>query len=227
MKLRKVFLLVAIMLAVMLCLYRLAHYLNMARFPVHGLDVSHYQSQIDWEGVADQYAFVFVKALEGTTLQDISFSQHWQQLKGLPIRRGAYHYFLPATPATEQAKAFIKLVALRRGDLPPVIDVEVTQGVAPKVLVRGVRQWLQIVESHYQVKPVIYTSQAFYQQYLKGKLDEYPIWVARYSFFSPDLNTKWHFWQYSDRGKVKGITGRVDLNVFSGSLSDLEQMCLH
>ncbi len=226
MKFWKTILLLAAAIVGIVYLYRFVRYVKMARYPVHGIDVSRYQGNVDWPVIARNYQFVFLKATEGTTLKDRYFKQHWQRLGTLSLKRGAYHFFLPAQDATLQAKYFIRQVSLKRGDLPPVLDVEITQHLPSATLVSRIKQWMEMIEGHYGVKPLIYTNQAFYRQHLQGKLTGYPIWIARYSFVTPKSTPNWHFWQYSDQGQVNGITGKVDLNVFYGSLSDLDRICL-
>jgi len=226
MHIRKTFGWLALAAVLGLLLFRLGWYVRMARYTVKGIDVSHYQQAVDWRRVEREYAFVFIKATEGNHLKDQSFRQHWQTLGKLKMKRGAYHFFRPGADAVRQAEHFIRHVKLKPGDLPPVLDVEVTGNVPARQLVKGVRQWLRRVEGHYKIRPIVYTNHAFYRQYLQGEVEGYPIWIARYGWRTPQTRPAWHFWQYSDAGRVGGIAGKVDLNVFSGSLADLNRLCL-
>src|SRR5690606_19410561 len=90
-----------------------------------------------------------------------------------------------------------------------------------------VRTWLYLMEIRYHIKPILYSNQKFYNRYLAGHFDDYPVWIARYSSQRPSLayERNWHFWQYGNRGKIPGVEGYVDFNVFAGNLSDLERMC--
>jgi lysozyme len=200
-------------------------------FEVHGIDVSHYQRQIDWPLVATQdIHFAFVKATEGETLRDPLFSRNWHAAKDAGLKRGAYHFFRPAASPEKQAKNFLEAHLFETGDLLPVLDVEVTDEVNASTLRKRVATWLRIVEKKCGAKPIIYTNQKFFNQYLAGHFDGYPVWVARYnSFLKPRLHkdSDWHFWQYGNQGKLKGIKGPVDFNVFNGSLQDLERFTLH
>jgi lysozyme len=206
--------------------YRLARYVKMARYAVHGIDVSHYQRKVDWNRVEGRYAFVFLKATEGVSLEDRTFRRHWQRLGKLRIKRGAYHFFLPTADAVRQADHFIRHVRLRSGDLPPVLDVEVTGNVSSRAIAGGVRRWLERVERHYGVRPIVYTNASFYRQHLQRELAGYPVWIAQYGWRTPRTQPAWHFWQYADDGRVDGIAGAVDLNVFAGSLADLNRLCV-
>ncbi|MCB0643703.1 MAG: glycoside hydrolase family 25 protein [Phaeodactylibacter sp.] len=198
------------------------------QYAIHGVDVSHYQSHIDWQRVVDQdFHFAFIKATEGETFQDTMFARNWDALQAVALKRGAYHFFRPTISATHQAENFADLVALETGDLPPVLDVEVMDGVSKIELINGIRTWLYLTEIKFGIKPIIYTNLKFYYKNLAGHFDDYPIWIARYSFWKPRLadEKEWKFWQYGNRGRIAGINGDVDFNVFNGSLEELERLC--
>ncbi len=196
-------------------------------YQVQGIDVSHYQSHIDWSLVAGQALdFAFVKATEGATLSDTLFCQNWEAMKQAGLLRGAYHFYRPRVSARKQVENFSSLVDLEYGDLPPVLDVEVLDGAGKIQLITGMRTWLFLVELKYQVKPIIYTNLKFYNKYLAGQFDEYPLWIARYNRREPVLacGREWDFWQYGNRGQLEGIEGDVDFNVFRGSRSALDSL---
>ncbi len=197
-------------------------------FDVHGIDVSHYQSYINWDSVADQdIQFSFMKATEGETMNDTLFCHNWQEARRVGIKRGAYHFFRPTVDPFKQVENFVNWVEMDYGDLPPVLDVEVDDGVSKVSIINAVKTWLFLVEIKYHVRPILYSNLKFYHKYLAGHFDDYPIWIARYSFWEPNIYSEksWTFWQYGNRGRVKGIQGDVDLNVFSGSLPELEELC--
>jgi lysozyme len=108
-------------------------------------------------------------------------------------------------------------VKLEEGDLPPVLDIEELYGVRPADVRKRIQEWLNIVERHYGVKPIIYTSVDFYTQYLGSDFDEYPLWVAHYIQKNrPRIEREWIFWQHSEKGRVNGVVSAVDFNVFNG-----------
>ncbi len=196
-------------------------------FAVHGLDVSHYQQHIHWDSIAQQdIKFVFVKASEGESIRDSLFQRNWKALKKYKIKRGAYHFFRPGTDVQSQFDNFKSTLSLANGDLPPVLDVEVTDGKTQEEIIAYVKHWLQLAEKEYQIKPIIYSNFKFYNSIIAGQFDDYPIWIARYSYTEPVLNygDSWAFWQYGNKGRIKGIKGDVDFNVFNGSLSDLDKI---
>lgn len=198
-----------------------------------GIDVSHYQKVINWELVKNmqvgdkQIHFAFIKATEGIDLPDSRFLYNWEESRKQDISRGAYHFFRPKKSGKQQAQFFISRVKLEEGDLPPVLDVEVTQRVAKKHIIARMQEWLTIVEAHYGVKPIIYTNLSFYNQYVKHHFEDYPTWIAYYGERTPELpNKAWHFWQHTDKARVSGIKSLVDLNVFHGDSTAFRQMHL-
>jgi lysozyme len=198
-------------------------------FLIHGVDVSHYQSEIDWPLLAEQdIHFAFIKATEGKDLADPRFLTNWQKATENGIVRGAYHFFRPRSPVLQQVTHFVRHVRLEEGDLPPVLDVEVLDGVSPEELVQGVRAWMHLIEAHYNVKPILYTNQQFYNRYLAGHFTDQPLWIARYSRKHPEIRREgdWHFWQYGDRATLAGISGYVDLNVFAGDHASFDSLRL-
>lgn len=202
---------------------------EMPLLELHGVDVSHYQKAIDWEHVLDQQDlhFAFVKATEGSNFTDTLFCHNWAELHRLGIRRGAYHFFRAYGCGEDQARHFLQTVEIKPGDMAPVLDIEVTDGMPPEIMLEEARIWLQRVEQHLKIKPIIYTNQHFYEKYLAGRFDNYPLWVARYSDERPDLTNgrAWDFWQYSNKGCVHGISKMVDLNIFAGTPAMLDRLC--
>ena len=198
-------------------------------FAVHGIDISHHQVEVDWDTIATQQIdFAFVKATEGRDFKDNCFTQNWQELKRVNIKRGAYHFFHPNLSAEEQAANFIRTVAMDFGDLPPVLDFEVINNVAKTEVLEQLQTWLDLIEAHYKIRPIIYTNQKIYFKYLLNNFKDYPIWMARYNTIEPNMlsQKEWSFWQYGNKGQIKGVEGLVDLNVFKGDLIDLENMSL-
>jgi len=198
-------------------------------YAVHGIDVSHHQSFINWDKIATQNIhFSFAKATEGMDFVDTLFCHNWEEMNRVGLLRGAYHFFRPKSDAALQAANFLNWVEIDYGDLPPVLDIEVTDGVEGESLIKGIQTWLKLVEQKTRIKPIIYTNQKFFNQHLAEHFEEYPIWIARYnSFFNPNMHNsrEWKFWQYGNRGQLDGINGNVDFNVFHGNLYELEDLC--
>ena len=92
---------------------------------------------------------------------------------------------------------------------------------------RDVLTWLHIVEDKYHAKPIIYTYYKFKEQYLSAPVfDDYPYWIAHYYVDKVQYKGKWKFWQHTDVGKLPGIKGYVDFNIYNGSYYELKQLCI-
>ena len=200
---------------------------------VRGIDISHYQDEINWDKLRNAQLqgtpvnFIFVKATEGTNVLDENFNQNFHHARRNEIIRGAYHFFSTKSPARQQAKYFCKMVQLEDEDLPPVLDVENIGDYSKEKLQSEVKTWMQIVEKHYGVTPILYTSYKFKTSYLTSPdLDRYPCWIAHYYIDSLAYKGEWKFWQHTDAGKVDGIKGYVDVNLFNGTYEDLVNLTI-
>ena len=197
-----------------------------AAYPVRGIDVSNHQKVVDWEAVAREPGvdFAFLKATEGDDYRDRYFASNWKAAGESGILRGAYHFFTTASSGARQAANFIAVVPVEPGSLPPVVDIE-TGGIAPEDFRRELQAYLDLVETNYGQKPILYTVYALYDEYLEGGFEGYPVWI-RDIVKPPALgwSGEWLFWQYGNRGRVAGIAGYVDRNAFAGSREELEAL---
>lgn len=209
---------------------------------VYGIDAAKYQKEIDWEKLAlkatadgsvkagspkaakylQPVLFALVKSTEGTTIVDPTFKRNFREAKRVGIVRGAYHFLSVNSPVEEQVKFFIKNTPLEKGDLPPVLDLEINKKVMAKEhakVVEMAKVWLREIEKHYGVKPIIYTYNNYYIDYLKGHgLDDYDYWIARYGD-TPSAR-HWEIWQFTDKGRSDGINHAVDIDLFRGCYHD-------
>jgi lysozyme len=204
-------------------------------YKVHGIDISHYQPRLKWENLKSisddgdtiQFRFVFIKATEGTWLEDELFDVHWANAKKNQLVRGAYHYFHPNKDVLQQAKNYFESVKLEAGDLPPVIDIEDAKGVKKKEIVASLKAFIKLLEQRYKVKPIIYSYRNFIEDYLADDFEGYTFWVAHYRQANLDFDdVKWQFWQHTDKASLLMSGMRVDANVFNGSYKDLKKMTL-
>ncbi len=198
-----------------------------------GIDVSHYQSKINWEQVKDmrdlgmRIQFVFIKATQGTYQTDGQFNRNWREAKKYNIQRGAYLFFDPRQNGRAQANHFIKKVKLQSGDFAPVVDVEDLYGMSKANCRKEALACIKRLQQHYGVKPIIYSYTNFYKNNLGSAFDQYPLWIAHYkSFGKPRITRDWAVWQHSDKGRVNGIGGAVDFNVFGGNHADWKALQL-
>ena len=203
----------------------LAHYQN----NIFGIDVSEYQGNINWDkvnfmGENAPINFVFIRATVGNDRVDSAYKKNWKASDKKFIR-GAYHYYRPNENSIDQAKLFIKTVHLEKGDFPPVLDIEkLPRNQSIDSLKVGLNRWLKRVEAHYGIKPIIYSGDTYYTDFLEAEFSDYIFWIAHYDFFETTINPKWTIWQFTEKSKITGIRGNVDLNIFNGDIDDLKSL---
>lgn len=202
-------------------------------YSIHGIDVSKYQAAISWKDVKEmqvknvKLSFAFIKATEGTDRIDDNFRRNWFNAQQAGLAKGAYHFFVASRSGKAQAENFIETVSLQKGDIPPVLDVEQTNGVSAGELQQRVADWLAMIERKYKVKPIIYTNADFYKTFLAGRFDNYPLWVAHYLVKDkPRIDRDWTFWQHNETGHVNGINSFVDFNVFNGDSAAFQKLLM-
>lgn len=196
---------------------------------VQGIDVSHLQQTIDWNEVRQAgLVFAFMKATDGITWTDPEFAINWTGAAAAGLLRGAYHFYETNDDPTAQAENFLSAVQLVPGDLPPVVDIESTKsGESASQIVRDLQTWLDVVEQATGRVPMIYTNPSYWNSLATSAFGRYPLWIAEYGVQSPKLPggwAGWTFWQFSESGTVAGVSTTVDLDVFSGSLVELEAL---
>lgn len=203
-------------------------------YEIHGIDISHYQGTIDWDRLRNAMVqrcplrFVIVKSTEGSGHLDENFRENFYQARETGFLRGAYHFWSNKSSAKKQARFFLEQVHLEEGDLPPILDVEhKPQDVSIGDFQKEILTWLQIMEDRYHVKPIIYTYYRFKQQFLDDpRFNDYPYWIAHYYVDRMEYDGPWKFWQHTDAGRLPGIQGYVDLNIYNGSYYDLQQLTI-
>lgn len=192
---------------------------------IQGVDVSWHQGPIDWRALAaDDVAFAYIKATEGGDYVDPRFAFNWEEAEKARIYRGAYHFFTLCRPGAQQAAHFIATVPRIPGALPPAIDLEhkgpcrqgpTTTNVSEEALI-----FMDRLESHYGVRPIIYTTREYHDLHLQSLRDE-RFWL-RSLFREPQYREyEWVIWQHHNRGHKRGVDGPIDLNAFRGNAADL------
>ena len=202
-------------------------------YKIHGIDVSRHQQEISWDNVMQMkvnnvaIGFAFMKATEGTDLVDAQYRNNMRNALAAGVPRGAYHFFIGSKSGKLQAAHFVETVYLKKGDLPPVLDVEQANGASVFDVQQRVADWLNLVEKRYKIKPIIYSNIGFYNTFLAGRFDDYPLWVAHYlEKEKPRIQRSWLFWQHNETGHVTGIRTNVDFNVFNGDSAAFKNLLL-
>lgn len=206
------------------------NYPSSETYPVTGIDISHHQGLIRWEQLAESdFDFVFIKATEGGDFKDQMFLKNWQQAQRVGLKAGAYHFYRHCKNGLEQAQNFMATVPVTPQALPPVVDLEFSGNCdTPKskaTVLREIQDFMERLDQHYGQNTMIYTTPEFYHDYLVNQFTERPLWI-RNVLTHPSLpnNRDWLFWQFSNRGRVKGIDTLVDLNVFKGTPEAFEAL---
>ena len=192
-----------------------------------GIDISDHQKHIDWPEVAKDknIKYVYIKATEGATYVSNLYRYNLENAHKHGIKVGSYHFLRTGSRIRDQFENFKRIVKKNEQDLLPVIDVEVRQGWTNQQLRDSVKLFADLVEEHYGCRPLIYTSSSFYDNILGRSFNIYPLFIARYSASQPTLKSgnDWVMWQFSERGRIRGISTNVDLSCFNKgrSLSDI------
>jgi len=213
---------------------------------IYGIDISKYQHgkgkkkyPIDWKrlrithlgslskktisgNVNFPIKYIYIKSTEGKSLFNPYYKKDYSAARLHGYKVGTYHFFSTLSPSAAQASHFLRHSNFSKGDFPPVLDVEPTPSQikkmgGTKVLFARIRTWLRIVEARTGVKPILYISQLFVNRYLREAPDlkrDYKVWIARYGEYKPDIHLI--YWQLCPDGRVAGIRGEVDINVFNG-----------
>ena len=187
----------------------------------NGIDVSKHQGNINWETVRKdtKIQYVYIKATEGSDMVDEQYTKNLRAARKAGLKVGSYHYLTNKSSVTNQFKNFANNAPRDEQDLIPVIDVEVCRQWNSQQLRDSLKVFANMVEDYYGCKPIIYTYESFFKKHLGLAFADYPIFIAKYSRTSADVpninGVKWILWQYSESGRVNGITGNVDLSRFN------------
>ena len=206
---------------------------------IYCIDISHYQdnkSQIDWKAVAEninpKIQFAYIRSTMGQDGKDKAFVYNFREAQKNDIKIGVYHYYRPDEKAIEQFDNFVRNTP-DIGDIPPVLDIEEIGELGSRKLKKELAKFLVLLQETYNIDPILYADQRFYNTYLRNEFSEYRIWIARHhGIEAPPENNKMKnepflidgrcplIWQYSATGEINGISGNVDLNITKQALWD-------
>ena len=202
-----------------------------------GIDVSKWNGAINWNKVAHAgYRFAFGKATEGTSYNDQTYTTNRNGSEGAGLVFGGYHFARPSggslagatASAIKQANHFLAVAGPQPGELPPVLDLEVTGNLSKQRLLAWTLAWVGQVYARTGVEPFVYTSPLFW----KGRLGDSTaaaaagtgLWIAHWTSKSapqvPAQNWNgdgWRFWQWSNCLRVPGINHCTDGDRMNGT----------
>ena len=195
---------------------------------VHGIDVSSHQGLIDWNKVAgDGVEFAILRAAyrgytAGSLNKDSTFDYNADQAAQAGLQVGAYIFSQAITveEAVQEADFLLEILAGKPIDGPVVFDWEVigtkdarTYGLDTQTLCAAANAFCRRIEQAGYTPMVYFNSYAGYVKYDLSEIMEYPFWFAQYKE-QPDFYYNFQMWQYTSSGKVSGIDGNVDLDVW-------------
>ncbi len=200
---------------------------NKKVFQIHGLDISHHQGKINWDEVDAKYQFIFAKATEGDTFVDKRFQENVSGIKRTKRILGAYHFFHFNYDGEAQAHNYINTVG-QNINLPPAIDFEFSGNPIhynEETVIKELEKCINVLENYYGRDVIIYTTPSAYKKIIKDNFDN-PLWYRSIIFPVNKKMKNLAFWQYHNSAIIDGIDTIVDLNVFKGTLSNLQSMTM-
>ena len=188
---------------------------------IHGLDMSRYQGDVFWDAVGNnsKMMYVYLKATEGKDHVDVKYRQNIEMAHAAGLKVGSYHFYRPLVAQHHQLTNFMAQCRPGDQDLIPMIDIEVMpKGMSVSAFCDSLMKFVVLVEDAYGQKPLLYTYTNFYNRYLVGVLDGYPLMIAQYTAHEPRLADERDItmWQYTGKGRINGVNTYVDKSRFMG-----------
>ena len=183
-----------------------------------GIDVSYFQDSIKWADVAKHphIKFAYIRASEGTTIQDIRYNTNISDAKKAGLLVGSYHIYSNHSTVINQMRVIRKLIKKNKQDLIPMLDIEdkSEKGQSHDPKMECVDSMLILMEQEFGVKPIIYTSYNIYNKFFSDiKYKKYHFYIAKYNNTPPDM--AYTLWQYTEKGRCDGIKKHVDFCRFN------------
>lgn len=179
-----------------------------------GIDVSHYQGNIDWDKVAasGKVSYAYLKATEGASLVDDTYERNLKEARRVGLSVGSYHFYRPNVDWKKQFENLTSVVSKNTQDLVPIIDIEHKGAVSQEKFIADLKTFIEQVTKYYGKKPLLYTFHNFYNRHLSGCFKDYHWMIARYRDDSPTLDDgkDYVIWQYTSSGRISGVRGNVD-----------------
>ncbi len=176
-----------------------------------GIDISKHQGSIRWDELKSNYniKFVYIKATEGSSHNDPRYKEYFRDARKHGFKVGSYHFFRTTSSAQDQFVNFVKVVNREEQDLLPMVDIEEKKFWNEQQLRDSLMVFINLVENYYGCKPLIYSGEKFYNDYLGLAFKHYPLFIAKYSDKAPQVGHKWTLWQFSESGSFIGVKNNV------------------
>jgi GH25 family lysozyme M1 (1,4-beta-N-acetylmuramidase) len=203
-----------------------------------GIDTSHWQGTVNWTSVAGSgRVFGWTKATESTDYTDPTYTTNVTNANNAGVHLQGYHfgrYDLDSSTTGAQAEAqhYLNVLGpnLKIGYMPPMLDVEHAESLTKAQLTTWVNAFCNYVLTNTGLQTVIYVGSSNSISNLDSSVTQWPLWVPYWNGQSPETGAPggtglwptWQFWQYSDAGSVPGVSGGCDVDVFNGTLAELQ-----
>ena len=194
---------------------------------VEGIDVSHFQGAVNWSQVAASGVSFATALVSSGLVPDANFATNYAGIKTAGLIRGAYQFFHPGQDPVAQANLLLAATgSIGSGDLPPVLDIEVTDGLNASAIAASIQSWVTTVQNATGRTPLIYVAASFWNSSVGGNtaFSSNPLWAVNWGVSCPSLPgawSNWVFWQYTGTGTVSGVSGQVDRDKFNGTIDAL------
>ncbi len=192
-----------------------------------GIDVSNWQGYIDYEEVKNSgIEVVYIKASQGSNIKDAYFDINYENAKANGLKVGFYH-FLTATNTNEaqrEAQFFSSVISGKEPDCKLVMDYEVFGGVSVEESNQIAQVFLESVKRLTNKEIIVYSDLSNARsRFSRNIANNYELWLAYYGDYNNlrDVETAWERWigiQYTDRGRVNGIRGSVDRDLYTENI---------
>ena len=186
-----------------------------------GIDISEFQGEIDFEEVRRSgIEAVYIRVGAGK-YTDEYFAENYERAKAAGLKIGFYHYVTARSveEGRRQARFFASLAAGREPDMRLAMDFEYFGSLSVSQINAISEAYLDELTPLTKREAVIYSDLSNARNIFSRALAEkYPLWAAQYGADEPSANGKWREWvgfQYTDEGRVGGIYGNVDRNIFT------------
>lgn len=189
-----------------------------------GIDVSQWQGNINFEQVAAAGIRVaYIRSSMGSSYVDPYFEQNYQRAKAAGLQVGFYHYVTARTDsqARYQAQFFVNTIRGKEFECRLAMDFEDLIDLSAEEANQIGLSFIQAVEQFSGKGAVIYSDTSNAGSVFGGGLTAYPLWAAEYGVSQPSSSVNWSSWagwQYSDQGRIPGISGYVDRDIFTRAM---------
>lgn len=190
---------------------------------MNGIDISMFQSAINFNNIPAEIKYVYIKATEGVDYVDPSFISLYNKVKVTNKKFGFYHFFSEKTDPAKQAEDFYNAIKGKNYSLIPVLDVERNNKRRSKSQVTDrVLTFLNRFKALSGIDCIIYTYTSFEKESLDSRVANYKCWIANYNggshYPAPIIFKSYVGHQFSENATIKGFNGTLDADNFTDQI---------